>query len=94
MWSPPIRAREYDAARPQKGQNMKKTVTINGTTTTLEASEYMATIYDGHSHIERRVFVDGMGLAYVRINGFFAWVYDLRRVNRFDVDIWFDGGKH
>lgn len=69
---------------------MKKTVTINGTTTTLEASEYMATIYDGHSHIERRVFVDAMGVMYVRINGFFAGIDSLRRVNRFSVDVWYD----
>ena len=69
---------------------MKKTVTINGTTTTLEASEYMATIYDGHSHIERRVFVDAMGVMYVRINGFFAGIDNLRRVNRFSVDVWYD----
>ena len=68
------------------------TVTQMGNTMELTKSEYMATIFDGHSHIERRVFVDGMGLAYVRINGWFAWVYDLRRVNHFDVDIWYDGG--
>ena len=60
---------------------------VNGFTTT----QRKATIYDGHSHIERRVFVDDNGTYYVRINGFFAKVADLRRINHFDVDVWFEG---
>ena len=71
---------------------MKKTVTQNGETLELTKSEYKATIFDGHSHIERRVYVDGIGTAYVQINGWFAWVHNLRRVNHFDVDIWYEGG--
>ena len=54
-------------------------------------TKYRATIYDGHSHIERRVFEDQQGIEYVRINDFFAKITDLRRVNRFDVDVWYDG---
>ena len=57
----------------------------------FEKTKRMATIYDGHSHIERRVFVDECGTYYVRINGCFAKVADLRRINHFDVDIWYDG---
>lgn len=55
------------------------------------ATKRKATIYDGHSHIERRVFVDEVGTYYVRINGWFASVNDLRRINRFEVDIWWEG---
>ena len=57
----------------------------------MKKTKYMATIYDGHSHIERRVFVDDAGTQHVRINGFFAKVSDLRRVNRFDVEVWYEG---
>lgn len=57
----------------------------------MKKTKYMATIYDGHSHIERRVFVDDAETQYVRINGFFSKVSDLRRVNRFDVDVWYEG---
>ena len=59
-------------------ENMKKTF-------------YMATIFDGHSHIERRVFEDENGVYHVRINGWFAKVADLRRINHFDVDVWYNG---
>lgn len=31
-----------------------------------------ASIYDGHTHIERRVYVDENGNRYVRINGGFV----------------------
>ena len=64
----------------------------NGKTMVLQKSEYMATIFDGHSHIERRVFVDEQGTRYVRINGWFARLVDLRMVNHFDVDTFYDGG--
>ena len=57
----------------------------------MTKTQRMATIFDGHSHIERRVYVDECGVYYVRINGFFAKVSDLRRVNHFDVDVWYDG---
>ena len=54
-------------------------------------TQHMATIYDGHSHIERRVYRDANDVEYVQINGFMAKIADLRRVNRFDVDVWYDG---
>lgn len=60
---------------------------VNGFTST----RYMATIYDGHSHIERRVFVNDVGDRYVRINGFFASLFDLRVHNGFDIDVWYEG---
>ena len=52
---------------------------------------YMATIFDGHSHIERRVFEDKNCGWYVRINGFFVDIGFLIRVNHFEVDTWYDG---
>lgn len=64
----------------------------NGKTMVLQKSEYMATIFDGHSHIERRVFVGEHGTRYVRINGYFARLLDLLMVNHFDVDTFYDGG--
>ena len=54
-------------------------------------TQLRATIYDGHSHIERRVYRDVNDVEYVKINGFMAKIADLRRVNRFDVDVWYDG---
>ena len=70
-----------DGIIPQEGENMDG----------MKKTQRMATIYDGHSHIERRVYIDECGTYYVRINGFFAKVADLRRVNHFDVDVWYDG---
>lgn len=57
----------------------------------MSKTQYMATIYDGHSHIERRVYKDEYGRQYVKINGFPARVIDLILINRFKVDIWYDG---
>lgn len=54
-------------------------------------TKYRATIFDGHSHIERRVYEDQFGWRNVRINGFFTRIIDLERINRFDVDVWYDG---
>jgi len=54
-------------------------------------TKYRATIYDGHSHIERRVYEDENGRRYVQINGFMAKILDLMAINRFDVDVWYDG---
>lgn len=69
---------------------MRKVITNDGSNCPVESTDYKATIFDGHSHIERRVFVDAMGVMYVRINGFFAGIDSLRRVNRFSVDVWYD----
>lgn len=57
----------------------------------MKKTERKATIYDGHSHIERRVYVDEHGEWFVKINGFFASIADLRRINRFDVEVWWEG---
>ena len=57
----------------------------------LKKTQYMATIYDRHSHIERRVFEDEHCGWYVRINGYFVDIGFLIRVNRYTVDTWFDG---
>ena len=57
----------------------------------MKKTAYRATVYDGHSHIERRVYEDENGTEYIRINGFFAEIFDLRRINHFDVDVWYDG---
>lgn len=47
-----------------------------------------ATIFDGHSHIERRVYEDKNGFYCVKINGIFFKVIEL---HHFDIDIWYDG---
>ena len=57
----------------------------------LTKTDLVATIYDGYSHIERRVYRDADDTEYVQINGCMAKVFDLRRVNRFDVDVWYNG---
>ena len=57
----------------------------------MKKTQKMATIFDGHSHIERRVYEDECGWLYVKINGVFAKIADIRRVNQFDVDVWYDG---
>ena len=55
----------------------------------VKKSEYVATIYDGHSHIERRVYVDDIGNRFVKINGFlFNADFDLPN---YDVKIWYNG---
>ena len=46
-----------------------------------------AIIYDGHTHIERRVFEDENGNAYVRING--SWFTIEECKTWFDVTILF-----
>ena len=58
---------------------------------TLTSTKYKATVFDGHSHIERRVFTDQLGLRYIRINGWFALIGDLKRINKYDVDVWYEG---
>ena len=57
----------------------------------LVKTKYMATIFDGHSHIERRVFEDEHCGWYVRINGFFVDIGFLIRVNKFHVETWYNG---
>lgn len=57
----------------------------------MTKTKRMATIYDGHSHIERRVYEDENGEYYVKINYVFASIESLRRVNKFDVEVWWEG---
>ena len=57
----------------------------------LIKTKYMATIYDGHSHIERRVYQDSKGRRFVQINGWMANVLDLMAINHFDLDVWYEG---
>lgn len=53
-------------------------------------TDYRATIYDGHTHIERRVYRDVSGYRYVRINGFYFDIdFDLSK--RFEITVWYDG---
>ena len=54
----------------------------------MKKTRYVATIFDGHSHIERRVFENEIGERFVRINGFFFKTTDL---TGFDVDVWYNG---
>lgn len=44
----------------------------------MKKTEYAAVIYDGHSHIERRVYEDEDGYRCVRINGWFFRIIDLK----------------
>lgn len=50
-------------------------------------SAVWATVYDGHSHIERRVYIDEQGKRYIKINGEWFNVDECRKT--FDIDIWF-----
>ena len=59
------------------------------TSAMMRKTPYMATIYDGHSHIERRVYEDSDGYRYVRINGFY-WDVDFE-LTHYDVSVWYDG---
>ena len=36
----------------------------------IKKTEYTATIYDGRTHIERRVYADENGTEFVKINGY------------------------
>lgn len=53
-------------------------------------TKYMATIYDGHSHIERVVWQDADGYRYARINGFYFNI-DLFLADRYEVEVWYRG---
>lgn len=53
-------------------------------------TDYRATIYDGHTHIERRVYSNASGYRYVRINGFYFNIeVDLSK--HLEVTVWYDG---
>lgn len=47
---------------------MTKTM-CGGKKVEVKKTEWSATIYDGYSHIERRVYEDKLGFRYVVING-------------------------
>lgn len=55
----------------------------------MKKSEYVATIFDGHSHIERRVYNDEAGYRFVKINGMFFNVDT--ELKNYDVDVWYNG---
>lgn len=48
----------------------------------------MCTIYDGHAHVERRVYAKE-GREYVRLNGYFFAVTELMTDFHYEVDIWY-----
>ena len=54
----------------------------------MRKSEYVATIYNGHCHIERRVYEDDMGNRYVKINGM---LFSVNELKNYDVKIWYNG---
>ena len=54
----------------------------------MEKTERKAVIYDGHSHIVRRVYKDEQGFQCVRINGWFFRIIDLKH---FEIKTWWDG---
>ena len=56
----------------------------------MKKSEYMATVFNGHSHIERRIYTDNTGKRHIKINGCFFSLFDLMKV--YEVDTWYDGG--
>lgn len=53
----------------------------------LKKMNLMATIFDGHTHIERRVYSDGKGNCLVKINGLLFNVET--ELKNFDVDVWY-----
>lgn len=53
----------------------------------VEGCPVWATIYDGHAHIERRVYVDERGKRYVKICGCYFTCDCLMKRN--EVAIWF-----
>lgn len=48
----------------------------------------MCTIYDGHTHVERRVYAKE-GREYVRLNGYFFAVTELMTDFHYEVNIWY-----
>ena len=55
----------------------------------MKKTEYIATIYNGHSHIERVVYQDDKGFRYVKINGM---LFDVDfELKHYEVKIWYRG---
>lgn len=48
----------------------------------------MCTVYDGHCHVERRVY-EKDGVEYVRLNGYFFSIPELRKDFSYTLDIWY-----
>lgn len=46
-----------------------------------------ATVYDGHTYIERRVYIDENGIRYIKINR--SWFTVCECKLSFAVDVWF-----
>ena len=54
----------------------------------LTKTKFMATIYDGHTHIERRVYRNDMWERFVKINNSVFTLNEIKKYNT--VDIWFE----
>ncbi len=52
----------------------------------MKKTNKMATLFNGHSHIDRRVYVDEYFNEFVKINGIFHDI--VYCAQRFDVHIW------
>lgn len=53
----------------------------------MKKTNYMATLYNGHCHIERRVWLDKEGFRAVKINGMVFRLIDLKHL---DVNVWLE----
>lgn len=53
----------------------------------MKKTKKMATIFDGHSHIERRIYVSDTGEELVKINGCAFKLWELPKY--WKIDIWF-----
>lgn len=54
----------------------------------LIKTKKMATIYDGHSHIERRIWEDKLGFMYVSINGEYFAIHEMPH---YEIEVWYAG---
>lgn len=51
-------------------------------------TKYMATIYNGHSHIERRVYEEANGERYIKVNGLKVTLIEAHKIY-VSVDVWY-----
>ncbi len=54
----------------------------------MKKTQYVAQIYDGHTHIERRVYEDEEGFRNVKINGLY---FRLDELKHYDVRTYYNG---
>lgn len=55
----------------------------------MKKTKYAATIYDGHSHIERRIYENENGIRFVKINGLFFELDSLK----YEVETFYTGSE-